>query len=219
MISRWRNEAGGVDAPISEPDEHLSGSDSARLRAVAGGSSQEFPGTDMPSVQSTITAKLQQDPAIDYIITLGAPIALTAVQAVETAGGNARIATFDTNAELVDAIKAGKVQWAVDQQPFLQGYLAVDSLWLYLNNRNTIGGGQPVLTGPAFIDKLNSSYATVSAQARLYRTSLPWSPSRWSPSRWNLSPSSPSPWSPSPWSPSPWSPNPLSGCFQTGPDW
>jgi len=176
-------------------------------------------GTDMPSVQSTITAKLQQDPAIDYIITLGAPIALTAVQAVETAGGNARIATFDTNAELVDAIKAGKVQWAVDQQPFLQGYLAVDSLWLYLNNRNTIGGGQPVLTGPAFIDKLNSSYATVSAQARLYRTSLPWSPSRWSPSRWNLSPSSPSPWSPSPWSPSPWSPNPLSGCFQTGPDW
>ena len=36
------------------------------------------------------------------------------------------------------------MQWAVDQQPFLQGYLAVDSLWLYLNNRNTIGGGQPV---------------------------------------------------------------------------
>ena len=37
-------------------------------------------GTDMPSVQSTITAKLQQDPSIDYIVTLGAPIALTAVQ-------------------------------------------------------------------------------------------------------------------------------------------
>ena len=47
------------------------------------------------------------------------------------------------------------MQWAVDQQPFLQGYLAVDSLWLYLNNRNTIGGGQPVLTGPAFIDTSN----------------------------------------------------------------
>ena len=41
------------------------------------------------------------------------------------------------------------------QQPFLQGYLAVDALWLYLNNRNTIGGGTPVLTGPAFIDKSN----------------------------------------------------------------
>jgi simple sugar transport system substrate-binding protein len=112
-------------------------------------------GTDMPSVQSTITAKLQQDPAIDYIVTLGAPIALTAVESANTAGSTARIGTFDTNAQLVDAIKAGKVQWAVDQQPFLQGYLAIDSLWLYLNNRNVIGGGQPTLTGPAFIDKSN----------------------------------------------------------------
>jgi simple sugar transport system substrate-binding protein len=112
-------------------------------------------GTDMPSVQSTITAKLQQDPAIDYIVTLGAPIALTAVESANTAGSTARIGTFDTNAQLVDAIKAGKVQWAVDQQPFLQGYLAIDSLWLYLNNGNVIGGGQPTLTGPAFIDKSN----------------------------------------------------------------
>jgi simple sugar transport system substrate-binding protein len=112
-------------------------------------------GTDMSSVQSTITAKLQQDPSIDYIMALGAPIALTAIQAAGSAGSTARIATFDTNAQLVDAVKDGKVQWAIDQQPFLQGYLAVDSLWLYLNNRNTIGAGQPILTGPAFIDKTN----------------------------------------------------------------
>ena len=111
-------------------------------------------GTDMPSVQSTIGAKLEQDPSIDYIVTLGAPIAMAAVQAAATAGSEARIGTFDTNAELVDAIKSGDVQWAVDQQPFLQGTrrgLAA----AYLNNRNTIGGGQPVLTGPAFIDKTN----------------------------------------------------------------
>ncbi len=112
-------------------------------------------GTDMPSVQSTITAKLQQDPSIDYIMTLGAPIALAATDSVANAGSTARIATFDTNAALVDAIKSGDVQWAVDQQPFLQGYLAVDSLWLFLNNGNVIGGGQPTLTGPAFIDKSN----------------------------------------------------------------
>jgi simple sugar transport system substrate-binding protein len=31
----------------------------------------------------------------------------------------------------------------------------VDSLWLYLNNGNVIGGGQPVLTGPSFIDNTN----------------------------------------------------------------
>jgi simple sugar transport system substrate-binding protein len=112
-------------------------------------------GTDMPSVQSTITAKLQQDPSIDYIMTLGAPIALAAVDAAGGANSSARIATFDTNAALVDAINSDQVQWAVDQQPFLQGYLAVDSLWLFLNNGNVIGGGQPTLTGPAFVDKTN----------------------------------------------------------------
>lgn len=112
-------------------------------------------GKDMPSVESTITAKLQQDPAIDYVVTLGAPFALTAVQSVGNAGSSAKIGTFDTNAALVDAIQNGDVQWAVDQQPYLQGYLAVDSLWLYLSNGNVIGGGQPTLTGPAFIDQSN----------------------------------------------------------------
>jgi simple sugar transport system substrate-binding protein len=110
---------------------------------------------DMPSVESTITAKLQQDPAIDHVVALGAPIALTAVQSVGNAGSSAKVVTFDTNAALVDSIQKGDVQWAVDQQPFLQGYLAIDSLWLYVNNKNLIGGGQATLTGPSFIDKSN----------------------------------------------------------------
>nr|WP_206491959.1 substrate-binding domain-containing protein [Rhodococcus sp. KRD162] len=110
---------------------------------------------DMPSVEATITAKLQQDPSIDHIIALAAPIALTAVQSTNNAGSDATVVTFDTNAALVDAIESGDVAWAIDQQPYLQGYLAIDSLWLYLNNGNTIGGGTPVLTGPAFIDSSN----------------------------------------------------------------
>ena len=110
---------------------------------------------DMPSVESTITAKLQQDQSIDHVVALGAPIALAAVQSKNNAGSSAKVVTFDTNAALVDAIKAGDVQWAVDQQPFLQGYLAIDSLWLYINNKNLIGGGQATLTGPSFIDESN----------------------------------------------------------------
>ncbi|MGW2445094.1 sugar ABC transporter substrate-binding protein [Streptomyces sp. NPDC001675] len=113
-------------------------------------------GADMPSVKSTITAKLKQDKAIDYVVTLGAPFALTAVQSVDDAGSKARIATFDLNKSLTGAVKKGTVQFAVDQQPYLQGYLAIDSLWLYKNNGNYSGGGeQPVLTGPAFVDKSN----------------------------------------------------------------
>ncbi|MFF4018568.1 sugar ABC transporter substrate-binding protein [Streptomyces sp. NPDC001843] len=113
-------------------------------------------GTDMPSVQSTITAKLKQDTAIDYVVALGAPYALTAVQSVGEAGSKAKVATFDLNKDLTNAIKKGTIQFAVDQQPYLQGYLAIDSLWLYKNNGNYSGGGeQPVLTGPAFVDKSN----------------------------------------------------------------
>ncbi|MCF6391207.1 substrate-binding domain-containing protein [Mycobacterium sp. MBM] len=133
------------------------------LEARCAGVKETFPATeilnvngkDMPSVESTITAKLQQDPAIDYVVTLGAPFALTAVQSAKNAGSDAKIGTFDTNAALVEAIQGGDVQWAVDQQPYLQGYLAVDSLWLYLSNGNVLGGGQPTLTGPAFIDTSN----------------------------------------------------------------
>jgi simple sugar transport system substrate-binding protein len=113
-------------------------------------------GTDMPSVKSTITAKLKQNSAIDHVITLGAPIALTAAQSVTDAGSKAKIATFDLNKDLTGAISKGTIEFAVDQQPYLQGYLAIDSLWLYKNNGNYMGGGeQPVLTGPAFVDKTN----------------------------------------------------------------
>nr|WSY49935.1 sugar ABC transporter substrate-binding protein [Streptomyces sp. NBC_00886] len=113
-------------------------------------------GTDMPSVKSTITAKLTQDKSIDYVVTLGAPFALTAVQSLTDAGSKAKVATFDLNKDLTAAISKGTIQFAVDQQPYLQGYLAIDSLWLYKNNGNYSGGGQePVLTGPAFVDKSN----------------------------------------------------------------
>jgi simple sugar transport system substrate-binding protein len=143
------------------------------LEARCAGLTNTFPATeilnvngkDMPSVESTITAKLQQDPAVDMVVTLGAPFALTAVQSVKTAGSKAKIGTFDTNAALVSAIESGDVQWAVDQQPYLQGYLAVDSLWLYLSNANVIGGGQATLTGPAFIDKSNIEAVAEYAKA------------------------------------------------------
>ena len=89
------------------------------------------------------------------MLALGAPFALDAVKSVSGAGSSAKIGTFDTNRELISAIQDGSVAFAIDQQPYLQGYLAVDALWLYINNGNTIGGGQNVATGPSFIDSSN----------------------------------------------------------------
>jgi simple sugar transport system substrate-binding protein len=111
------------------------------------------PGTNMPQVKSSITAKLQADKDVDGILTLGAPFAATAVDSVKETGGKAKVATFDMNKDLVASLKAGTIQFAVDQQPYLQGYGAVDELWLLKNNGNVIGGGRPVLTGPAIVTK------------------------------------------------------------------
>ncbi|WP_371574093.1 sugar ABC transporter substrate-binding protein [Streptomyces sp. NBC_01314] len=113
-------------------------------------------GNDMPATKSTISAKLKQDSSIDQVVTLGAPFALTAVESISDAGSKAKVATFDLNKELTDSIKGGDIEFAVDQQPYLQGYLSVDSLWLYKNNGNYSSGGEaPVLTGPAFVEKSN----------------------------------------------------------------
>jgi simple sugar transport system substrate-binding protein len=112
-------------------------------------------GRDDSAVTTTIQAKLTEDPSIDFVLTLGAQFALDAVKSVEAASSKAKIGTFDTNKELVAAIKDGKVGFAIDQQPYLQGYLATDALWLFKTNGNTIGGGSNVATGPSFIDSTN----------------------------------------------------------------
>ncbi|MEV8017970.1 sugar ABC transporter substrate-binding protein [Streptomyces sp. NPDC086554] len=108
-------------------------------------------GTDAPSAQSSISAKLQATKDIDAVVTLGAPIAAVSVKAKEDAASKAEVDTFDLNAEVVKRLKAKEVGFAVDQQPYLQGYLAIDELWLYKTNANVIGGGKPVLTGPAIV--------------------------------------------------------------------
>jgi simple sugar transport system substrate-binding protein len=112
-------------------------------------------GNDRPAEQSTIAAKLKQDPSIDFVVTLGAPDALAAMSAVKDSGSKAKVGTFDFNPQIPPKIQSGELQWAIDQQPYLQGYLSVDSLWLYKTNGNVLGGGKPTLTGPFVVDKSN----------------------------------------------------------------
>jgi simple sugar transport system substrate-binding protein len=112
-------------------------------------------GRDLPSVQQTIGAKLQQDTSIANIVTLGADIALASQQAIADAGSQAQVATFDLNADVAQQIADGGIAFTVDQQPYVQGYMAVTGLWLNLTNGNDIGGGGPVLTGPSIVDASN----------------------------------------------------------------
>ncbi|MFI9719830.1 sugar ABC transporter substrate-binding protein [Streptomyces sp. NPDC052396] len=110
-------------------------------------------GTNMPSVQSSIEAKLQSDKDIDAVVTLGAPFASTAVKAAQQAGSKAEVDTFDLNEKVAEGLKDDSLGFAVDQQPYLQGYEAVDLLWLYKYNADALGGGRPVLTGPQIVTK------------------------------------------------------------------
>ncbi|WP_037621577.1 sugar ABC transporter substrate-binding protein [Streptomyces aureus] len=114
-------------------------------------------GTDMPGVQSSIGSKLQADSSIDAVVTLGAPFADTAVKARQDARSKAEVDTFDLNAKVAAELKDGTLGLAVDQQPYLQGYEAVDLLWLHKYNADVLGGGKPVLTGPQIVTKDQAS--------------------------------------------------------------
>jgi simple sugar transport system substrate-binding protein len=112
-------------------------------------------GADDSAVTSAIQAKLSQDPSINWIVTLGAPQALDSIKAAQGANSKAKIGTFDTNPDAAQAVSDGKIQWFIDQQPYLQGYLSISQLYLYKKNGNIMGGGRAVLTGPTFVDKTN----------------------------------------------------------------
>lgn len=122
-------------------------------------------GTDLPSVQQTIGAKLQQDPAVTDIVTLGAPVAQAAQQARSDTGSQANIITFDLSPEVAQAIQNGEILFSIDQQPYVQGYMAVQALYLANVNANDIGGGQPVLTGPSIVDESNIDQIAEFAEA------------------------------------------------------
>jgi simple sugar transport system substrate-binding protein len=122
-------------------------------------------GKDLQSAQATIKAKLQADKSINGVLTLNPGVAAVAVTAVSESGSTAKLATFDLNPEVITAITAGKVDFAVDQQQYEQGYLPVVLLTLYKSNLNTLGGGHPVLTGPGFVTKENAAKVADLAKA------------------------------------------------------
>jgi simple sugar transport system substrate-binding protein len=111
--------------------------------------------SNVAAAQNLIAAKLQQDKSIDGVLALNPAVAMAASAAVKSAGSSAKVATFDLNADVTKAIESGDIQFAIDQQQYLQGYLPIVMLKLYLSNGNTVGGGLPVLTGPGFVTKEN----------------------------------------------------------------
>jgi len=124
--------------------------------------------SDPAGMQAAIAAAIQADPTIDGILTLGPSVAAPALAAV---AGNAAIhlATFDLSADVLTAIKDGKMDFAIDQQQYLQGYLPIVILTQYAETRNLpTGNGQGlIMTGPGFVTKDNAADVIALAAAGL----------------------------------------------------
>ena len=120
---------------------------------------------DIQTTLTEIQSKLQSDDSIDAVLTLNPDIAIAARDAIQGASSDAKLGTFDLSGDVVTAIQDGEIEFAVDQQQYLQGYLPVVFLTLYKSNANTVGGGQPVLTGPGFVTKDNAATVQKLAEA------------------------------------------------------
>lgn len=108
-------------------------------------------------IQATVKSKLLGDKSYDSILALEPSVATAAFAGMKDAGSTAKVGTFDISSDVLKSIESGDLLFTVDQQQYLQGYLPIAFLVLHKDNLNTVGGGQPVLTGPAFITKDNVS--------------------------------------------------------------
>jgi simple sugar transport system substrate-binding protein len=84
-------------------------------------------GDDPTTIESKVAAYLRQHPGTNGVLTLGPTSASPTIKALEKSGqaGKMWMATFDLSDDISKAIKAGTVKFAIDQQPYLQGYIPV----------------------------------------------------------------------------------------------
>jgi simple sugar transport system substrate-binding protein len=104
-----------------------------------------------------IAGALAADPTLDGILALGTTGAEPALGALEDAGrlGDVLLGTFDMTPSVLEAVRAGTLHFAIDQQQYLQGYLPVVILAKYLETGAVPGGGRAIPTGPRFVTAEN----------------------------------------------------------------
>lgn len=111
---------------------------------------------DLTAASAKIKAELEAAGDYDAIFALNADIAAkAALPAAEELGLDLVIGTVDMSGDALNAIKDGKMSFAIDQQQYAQGYLSVALLYLNLTNGHVLGGGLPMYTGPGFVDASN----------------------------------------------------------------
>lgn len=118
------------------------------------------------AVAEAIKAELLKDDTIDGLITISAGDADSAAIGVQQASktDKVKIGSFDLNKAGLDRIKAGTQLYAIDQQPYLQGFLATTILASHIDFGTNLPTN-PVLTGPGIVDSSNID-ATLNGVAK-----------------------------------------------------
>jgi simple sugar transport system substrate-binding protein len=137
----------------------------AGVKSVLGGSNVKvltIPGakSDIPGTKAKVKAAFNADKKLDAFLGLDPDVTIPCISSVPK---GTKIGTFDVGGAIKE-IQAGRMLFAIDQQQYLQGYLPVVFAVLYVTNLNTVGNGQPVLTGPGIINKKNA--AKIAALAK-----------------------------------------------------
>ena len=117
--------------------------------------------SDIPGTVAKVKAYFAAHKGTDAMLGLDPDVTVPAIAA---APSGTKIGTFDLNGNVITNLKSGKMLFAIDQQQYLQGYLPVVFAYLFTTNLNTVGNGQPVLTGPGIVNKANA--AKVAALAK-----------------------------------------------------
>src|SRR5215472_17142087 len=112
---------------------------------------------DFLECRDQVAAYLQRQADTDGIMALGADGAEPALQAIDKAGktGKIKFGTFDLSPAILQALAQKRMDFAIDQQQWLQGYLPVVFLANYVRY-GAIPASDSLLTGPAFVTSDNA---------------------------------------------------------------
>ena len=131
----------------------------AKAMAATGGSVTvlHVNGAQLNSAANAIQAALKKDPAITGVLTTGIIGFNAAGGALQSLGkfGTIKLGTFDVSTQDLNAVVNGQALFVIDQQPFLEGYMAVQlSAFEARYGQHPFG---PVFTGPSLITKANAA--------------------------------------------------------------
>jgi simple sugar transport system substrate-binding protein len=128
-----------------------------RQLAASGGSVQTLSvnGAQLHQADVAIQQALKRDPGINGVLTvgiLGFEAAGGALQSLNKLG-TMKFGTFDVSSNNLTAVQNGQLLFVIDQQPFLEGYSAVQVA--AFDVRYGQHPFQPIYTGPSFVTKTN----------------------------------------------------------------